>query len=204
MDGYQSDISHDFQGDIPVEQTLGGFATTTGTANLYVLELQTPLTQYREGLALRVKFHSANTHSAVLLNVDGLGDISLKKIVGSQRVNLETGDLGTAPIYDLTYDGTFFQVLTGIGSATTASPNLNALILKGFLDGSVYPAFPQGDRGDCYTISGEGEIGNSDFGEGLKVFEGDLVYALSANLGGDYEDVKNEWALLSGAHVSRL
>lgn len=208
MSGYQSDVnidlaSLDFQGDIPVENTLGGFAVTTGTANQYQLALPTSLTAYREGLALRVKFHTANTNSTIALNVDGLGPIALKKIVSNQRVNLDIGDLGNEPIYDLTFDGAFFQVLTGISSATTATPSLNALTLKGFLNGSQYPAFPQADRGDCYTITGDGEIGNGDFGPGLDVFTGDLVYALLDNPGGDYEDVKNDWAMLSGPSVNR-
>lgn len=210
MNGYQSDTNLslkdvDLEGNIPVENTLGGFAVSSGTANNYLIELSTPLTQYKAGLSLQVKFHIANTTSLVRLNVDGLGFVPLKKVVDTELVDLAASDLGVAPIYDLRYDGASFQVVTGISSqgSTTANPIAGSLTLKGYLDGSKYPSFPQADRGDCYTILGNGEIGNSDFGPGLKVYEGDVVYALSGNPGGDYEDLFNDWALLSGGTVNR-
>jgi len=207
MSGYQSDINLkalNFEGDLPVENTLGGFAITTGNANHYLLNLSSPLTGYRIGLSLQVKFHVANTDPVVSLNVDGLGFVLIKKVVGNELVDVRVDELGTDPIYDLIYDGTYFQV--GINSSTTVAtaPSTDGtLVLKGFLNGSQFPSFPQATRGDCYIVSGDGEIGNGDFSSGLIVYRGDLVYANSGNAGGDYEDLSNDWSMLSGGRVSR-
>ena len=194
MEGYQSDHTIDL--GIP-------FGNTTGTADSYVLNLSMPLTQYAVGLALRVKFHVAN-QASVLLNINGLGSVALKKAVNGAWVNLESGDLNTQTIYDLTFDGSAFQVVTGIVQTTSSTSLPSGLLtLKGYLDGAQSPAFPEAERGDCYTIIGDGVLGISEFAEGLQVYTGDLIYAASGNPGGNYEDLQRDWLLLSGGAVNR-
>ncbi|GAA0892655.1 hypothetical protein GCM10009122_23340 [Fulvivirga kasyanovii] len=125
--GYQSDLDLQkvkYVGDFPVENSLGGFGETTGTGNNYQLALNPPISKYREGLPLEVKFHAVNTGTATL-NVDGKGAVPLKKISNGVLVPLEAGDIKAA-IHYLVYDGTSFQVATGILPSFSIDPATEA------------------------------------------------------------------------------
>lgn len=133
--GYQSDIRlglQDVQGDgnLPLENNLGGYGITTGAdENVYELTLDPPLTKvYEAGLPLEVQFHNANTDIATL-EIDGQGAIPLKKFNDKSLVPLENGDLNTGIVYKLVFDGTCFQVLTGIFPEIEINQN-NAQVLE--------------------------------------------------------------------------
>ena len=64
---------------------------------------------------------------------------------------------------------------------------------RGSIDASTSPLFPVAKRGDLYTVSGAGFIGDSDAGAGLKVEVGDLIYCTSDTPGGLYQTVRNNW-----------
>lgn len=116
--GYQSDVNLNginFVGDFPIDHSIGGFGITTGVDN-YLLALNPPIAQYRQGLPLEVKFSQVNI-GAVTLNVDSNGAKPIKKIVGGTLVNIEAGELTTSKIYLLIYDGVNFQIASG-GSAS--------------------------------------------------------------------------------------
>lgn len=118
MGGYQSDLRiDDIKGDtnIPLENSLGGYGVTTGADdNIYELSLDPKLTkEYEAGLPIELRFHQANTDAATL-NIDKQGAVPLKKFDGQSLVPLAAGDLKTDLIYKLVFDGSCFQVLTGI------------------------------------------------------------------------------------------
>lgn len=199
MSGYQSDIDLkdvNLVGDIPVENTAGGFGQTVGLGNDYVLNLDPPLTAYKAGLSLQVKFHQTNTDTASL-NVNGLGNIAIKKIVNNTLQDLEAGDLSLDPIYDLKYDGVQFQMVTLISSGASLEV-AGGVTLKGSIDASTSPPFPAAKKGDLYTVTGAGFIGDSDGGDGLAVSIGDIILALEDNEGGDYVTISDQWNGITG------
>lgn len=109
--GYQSDVSLsnlNFAGDFPIDHLIGGFGTTTGI-NSYLLALTPPISQYRPGLPLEVRFSEANT-GAVTINVSNKGAKAIKKIISGILVDLEAGDLTNDKVYILIYDGNVFQI----------------------------------------------------------------------------------------------
>ncbi|WP_025663277.1 hypothetical protein [Aquimarina megaterium] len=125
--GYQSDLTLDnVSGDsnLPQENNLGGFGNTTGAnENVYELSLNPKLTKsYKAGLSVEVVFHNSNTDNATL-NIDNQGAIPLKKFNGVSLIPIIAGDLKTALIYKLVFDGNCFQVLTGIPLETGISQN---------------------------------------------------------------------------------
>jgi hypothetical protein len=109
--GYQSDVNLNdinFVGDFPIEHSIGGFGVATGT-NGYVLTLNPSITQYRQGMRLEVRFQNNNT-GASLLNVDGKGNVPIKKIVENNLVDVLPNDLKAGQLYILIYDGVVFQI----------------------------------------------------------------------------------------------
>ena len=203
MSGYQSDIDLkdvNLVGDIPVENTTGGFGETEGNANAYTMNLDPPLTTYRVGLPLQVKFNVANTDVSTL-NVNGLGDVPIKKITNSALVDLDAGDLDVSPIYDLKYDGVNFQVVTGVTPQIEAPSG--TWQDKGTLNAPDFPNFPAGKVGDAYTVTGTGFIGDDDEGGGVPVNPGDVVYCLEDNDGGGGSEVGDQWNILRSSLASR-
>lgn len=116
MSGYQSDINLQnitFVGDFPIEHSIGGYGETTGATDDYAVALDPPISQYRVGMHLQIKFNHANAGVSTL-DADSKGAIPLMKIVGGILVDLASNDLNTTGVYDLIYDGICFQVVTGI------------------------------------------------------------------------------------------
>lgn len=117
-EGYQSNLSIedlDFIGDFPIENSLGGYGETTGADDDYELTLNPPISAYRVGMHLQMKFNHANL-GATTLNVDGQGASPVMKIVSNALAALEAGDLNITRVYDLIYDGMCFQLTSGIAS----------------------------------------------------------------------------------------
>lgn len=130
MSGYQSDVNFEnlrVIGDLPVENTLGGFGITTGLTDDYELTLDPPITRYRKGLPLKVRFNHANT-GLVRINVDEQGLVPVMKIVDGALVDILPGELNTIRIYNLINDGASFQVITGteatVPEGNTGTPGI--------------------------------------------------------------------------------
>ncbi len=181
MNGYQSDQVVHLNGNIPVQNTVGDYGQTQGMNNSYTLTLDPPLTSYPIGLTLHVQFHQTNWGS-VTLNVDEVGAIPIQKINAEQLVELEAEELATIPIYELTYDGSVFQIqLEGV-AASALPPGIWKD--KGILQADSLPDFPPAQVGDVYTIQGSGYIGDNDEGGGIPAHTGDLMHCLVDNEGG--------------------
>jgi len=82
------------------------YATSTGSANAYVLTLAPAITAYAAGQRFTFKANFANTGTATL-NVSGVGAKTIKKNV---TTTLTSGDLPINSIVEVTYDGTDFQL----------------------------------------------------------------------------------------------
>lgn len=63
-------------GNLPAQYLVGGYGTTTGSATLYELALNPPVSQLPDGLTLKVRFHVENAAGAQL-SVDGIGTFPL-------------------------------------------------------------------------------------------------------------------------------
>lgn len=87
-------------------------ATAGGTADALTATLDPAPTAYTTGMTVIVKAASDNTGSATI-NVNGLGAKTIKKNAGAD--NLVAGNIKSGGVYILVYDGTNFQISSGIG-----------------------------------------------------------------------------------------
>lgn len=107
------------------------FATSTGSANAYLLNLSPAPVVYTTGMKVSFSANFGNT-GACTINVNGLGAKTIKKLGGS--TDLVSGDIALGMIVECVYDGTNFEMLTptapvpqtdinGTASYTTQSDN---------------------------------------------------------------------------------
>lgn len=130
--GYQSDVDLqdiNFVGDFPAENSIGGFGVTTGANDDYELELDPPLTEYRIGLELKVKFNHANV-GAARINVNQRGIIPLMKVVDGNLEDLAPGDIDEIKLNTIKFDGACFQVdiPPEVPEVNEASENVQGII----------------------------------------------------------------------------
>ncbi|MFY9308547.1 MAG: hypothetical protein WAQ28_05780 [Bacteroidia bacterium] len=141
--GYQSDVNLNginYVGDFPAEHLLGGYGIATGI-NGYVLTLNPPLSQYRDGQRLEVKFQNSNT-GASLINVNGKGNVPIKKIVDNNLVDVDPNDLKANQEYILIYDGAVFQVVnlddnSPLPMASEIAPGVSERVTQGEMNAGV-------------------------------------------------------------------
>lgn len=84
------------------------YAVSTGSANAYVLTLPKALTAHIPGLPIRWKANFTNTGAATF-NPSGLGAVAMKK---NGSTNLVAGDIVSGRIITVSYDGTYYQLLS--------------------------------------------------------------------------------------------
>ena len=197
MSGYQNDtiLNADDFGNLPLDLLPTSFGITTGSSNNYSLLLDPPISAYRPGMTLQVRFHLPNTGAATL-DVNNLGVIPIKKIFENDLIELEANDLQPNPIYQLSFDGINFQM--------TIARNLPLDNREGFwsdkgsLDPDSVARLPAAKRGDVYTISKSGVLGENFQNVGLQVAKGDVLHCLQDTNGGFYgpSAVRNSWNLI--------
>jgi len=88
------------------------------TANALVLELdaaESVLTTYDQFQRFQFLATSANTTS-VTVDIEAIGVTTVKRAGDSGLVDLEPGDIKAGGLYDLNYDGAYFQLGGGVGS----------------------------------------------------------------------------------------
>lgn len=120
----------------------GDYATSTGSANAYLLALDAQISAYVAGDVFKFKANFENTGAATL-NVNSIGALTIKK---NTSVDLLAGDIKSGQIVYVVYDGTNLQMVN------TLIPNHNEeLVAAGFdlisgkavsveSDGQVYPS----------------------------------------------------------------
>ena len=83
------------------------YTLDTGTPNNLILRYTQPLPQHTVGMP--ILFRSANTNTgACSVNIDSLAPIAIK---GADNQDLLAGQILVDKIYQLVYDGTFYQLL---------------------------------------------------------------------------------------------
>jgi len=90
------------------------YGTVGGTANAITLTNSPVVGAYANGLKLSFKATATNT-GATTINVDGLGTKNLYKLSGTSLVALSGNEVISGAIYDITYDGTQFQLTNSAG-----------------------------------------------------------------------------------------
>lgn len=93
------------------------YAVVSGTNALTASMRVTPI-GYIEGAVYVIKI-SANNTGSVTLNLNSLGAKTLRKFSNGISSNLEAGDLIAGMLVQVLYDGTYFQVVAGLGSGGT-------------------------------------------------------------------------------------
>jgi hypothetical protein len=105
----------------------GGFVwcgTAGGTADAITLSPIPSITAYSAGQTFRFIALGPNTIAAVTVNVSGLGTKSLTKLGATA---LSAGDMSASTVYEITYDGTQFQ-LKNVNSLNSTGGTLTGLL----------------------------------------------------------------------------
>lgn len=97
---------------------LAWLGDAAGTANALALTLkhtETTLSAYAAGQRFQFKATASNT-GAVTAKINGLAAVAVKKSEGGGLVDLVGGDIRVGALYDLSFDGTYFQLGGGVGA----------------------------------------------------------------------------------------
>ncbi len=100
-----------------------------GTANALVMTLaddDAQLTAYAAGQRFQFMAAATNTGAATA-KIEGLAVAAIKKEGDTGLVDIEAGDIKAGVIYELTYNGTYFQIGGGIGIPALAQLAESAL-----------------------------------------------------------------------------
>ncbi|MBF0415587.1 MAG: hypothetical protein HQL79_07445 [Magnetococcales bacterium] len=169
------------------------YAVDSGAANALSVSPSPAWAAYGAGQSVWVKVSHANTGTTTL-NVSGLGVKTVNKPDGSA---LSSGDLAQGGVYLFTYDGTYFQLLTGVagsGGGGTDDKKVKASVsdaTPGYLDAKVDGTTIQvvnnvltapggGGGGGNYTID-DTQIPSSDTGTLVSILSwlGHMVKAIT-------------------------
>lgn len=97
---------------------LAWLGDAAGTANALALTLkhsEATLTAYAAGQRFQFKATASNT-GPVTAKIGALAAVAVKKSEGSGLVDLVGGDIRAGALYDLNFDGTYFQLGGGVGA----------------------------------------------------------------------------------------
>jgi phage-related tail fiber protein len=98
---------------------LAWLGVATGTADALTLKLksgESALAAYAPGQRFQFQASATNT-GAVTVRINGLVAVAVKKSGNSGLVDLVGGDIRAGALYDLNYDGTYFQLGGGVGAS---------------------------------------------------------------------------------------
>lgn len=162
-------------------------ATTTGSANAYLLGVDAQMSALVAGMVIIFKTNFANTGAATInLTPSGgsaLGAVSLKK---SFNVALESGDLPNGMYVVAIYDGTNFQIVH-IGTDMT-SANKATLTGGGNADSlHIHGAIPSLKLSTAYETAGRFATGTA--GSGAVSFGNTGVNISTGNTSGSYASI---------------
>lgn len=94
---------------------LGLAAGTANALDLSLVAKEAKLPDYAPGQRFQFRAKTTNT-GAVTAKIAGLGVKSVKKAGDAGLIDVEAGDIKADALYDLNYDGTYFQLGGGVGS----------------------------------------------------------------------------------------
>jgi len=108
----QSQIANVFASKSDVQKGTLVYAADAGSNDTYAVTLSPAPTAYTTGMVVHFYANTVNTGAATL-NVNSLGAKTIKKNVSS---DLSDGDIRAGQIIAVIYDGTNFQILSGLPS----------------------------------------------------------------------------------------
>ena len=92
--------------------------TDAGANDTYTCSPTVALSSYTTGLRVTLYANTINTGAATV-NISALGAKTIKKRVAGVTTDLDDGDIRAGAYVDLVYDGTNFQLLSGLGNYQT-------------------------------------------------------------------------------------
>lgn len=120
---------------------------TTPNGASYSATSVPPFDSYSQDVVFLSKFSSTNTGLTVSVNVNGLGDVIVKKTNNSGLMNFYSNEINTDIVYNLYYDGTYLQL---------TSPSTDSVLnVKYYIEPSDYIIVPQYYQ---YWVYGDLEI----------------------------------------------
>ncbi|MFK9097914.1 phage tail protein [Pseudomonas guariconensis] len=117
---------------------LAWLGDAAGTANALALTLkhaEATLTAYAAGQRFQFKATASNT-GPVTAKIGGLAAVAVKKSEGGGLVDLVGGDIRAGALYDLNYDGTYFQ----LGGGVRAGKAFERFSFEASVAQAVFPA----------------------------------------------------------------
>lgn len=111
---------------LDIQNQVFNAVTAGGAADAITLTFDTQLAPSAYAARQRFSFIAANDNTgSATLNVNGLGAKTIKKNSAGSKVNLSLGDISSGLPYDVTYDGTDFVLMGGIGEISGLHNLLN-------------------------------------------------------------------------------
>lgn len=111
-------------------ERLCGTLTSSGGPTAYALTPAVALGSYATGERFAFKINATNT-GASTLNISGLGAKNIYKQTISGPAAIVAGDLVTGQMVEVMYDGTQFQIISGIGAAAAVTSVATAGMASG-------------------------------------------------------------------------
>lgn len=161
-------VEHNQSGthNISATSMIGQYLADAGSANTISGALSPAITSYVTGMKVRIKVAATNT-GATTINLNSLGTKAVKKLDGATA--LVGGELIAGQVYIFVYDGTNFQLVTGVdilfssffanfiasGLTIPTSGSLASTSVLGvaYYGGARYPV--ASDGGHTYTASND-------------------------------------------------
>jgi hypothetical protein len=123
------------------------FATQSGPSS-YSATIEPSLLSYDREIIYITKFSAPNIGASVSLNINGLGDIIVKKTDGQSLLDIITNEITTNYQYMMSYNGTYFEL---------SMPSSSSISTKFYLDSTDYIVVPPRTE---YWIYGDLTIDN--------------------------------------------
>lgn len=158
-----------------------GTTTTSTVADVYTAEGTDGAVTLSTGMRLAFTPSETNT-GASTLDIDATG----VKAVEFDGAALTGGELQRNMTYQLTYDGTAYQL------TSSTSVVQSRFTIKGNIDCSANPNYPAAEIGDAYRVTVAGKIGG---GAGKNVSVGDIVIAWAVTNAGTEGAVGVNWTV---------
>jgi hypothetical protein len=120
---------------------------TTTDNKVYTAISSPPFDGYMLDMIILTKFPSSNVGVTFSINVNNLGEVFVKKVTKTGLTNFQANEISTSVVYNLTYDGTFFQLVP--------PPKDDIFNVKYYIEPTDYIVVPQYYQ---YWIYGDLEI----------------------------------------------
>jgi hypothetical protein len=133
---------------------------TTSDNKVYTVTSNPPFDDYMLDMILLTKFPSTNAGVTFSINVNNLGEVFVKKATKTGITNFQANEISTSLVYNLTYDGTYFQLVP--------PPKDDIFNVKYYIEPTDYIVVPQYYQ---YWVYGDLEV------EGTLVNNGHVIIA---------------------------